>query len=235
MLQIAHLPKSTFYDHRNRLRRADRHAELKGAIRKTFEDAKGAYGHRRILAILRRQGRRVSKKTVLTLMRTLGLQCLVRRRKRYNSFRGEVGEAAENVLNRQFAAETAHTKWATDVTEFNIGSSKVYLSPILDLHDNRIISVTAGPSPSVKMVTDSLRMAIDTLSAGEKPLVHSDSETVRAGVFGFPDRYRMETRECWCREFPVFLTLTPIDDRVSFLGFVGSWEPPVRRYASPSG
>ncbi|WP_146143134.1 IS3 family transposase, partial [Halomonas sp. ND22Bw] len=73
LLQIAHLPKSTFYDHRNRLRRADRHAELKGAIRETFEDAKGAYGHRRILAILRRQGRRVSKKTVLTLMRTLGL------------------------------------------------------------------------------------------------------------------------------------------------------------------
>ena len=33
----------------------------------------------------------------------------------------------------------------------------------------------------------------------------------------------------------MFLTLTPIDDRVSFLGFVGSWEPPVRRYASPSG
>jgi putative transposase len=174
LLQIADLPRSTFYDHRNRLRHADRHAELKEAIRETFEDAKGAYGHRRILAVLRRQGRRVSKKTVLTLMRTLGLRCLVRRRKRYNSFRGEVGEAADNVLNRQFAAETAHTKWATDVTEFNIGSSKVYLSPILDLHDNRIISATAGPSPSVKMVTDSLRMAIDTLNAGEKPLVHSD-------------------------------------------------------------
>lgn len=107
-------------------------------------------------------------------MRALGLQCLVRRRKRYNSFRGEVGEAAENVLNRQFAAETAHTKWVTDVTEFNIANSKVYLSPILDLHDNRIISVTAGPSPSVKMVTDSLRMAIDTLNAEEKPLLHSE-------------------------------------------------------------
>ena len=116
----------------------------------------------------------MSKKTVLTLMRTLGLQCLVRRRKRYNSFRGEVGEAADNVLNRQFATEFRHTKRATDVTEFNIGNSKVYLSPILDLHDNRIISATAGPSPSVKMVTDSLRMAIDTLNAGEKPLVHSD-------------------------------------------------------------
>ncbi|WP_411742729.1 IS3 family transposase [Rhodococcus sp. IEGM 1366] len=119
--KIAHLPRSAFYDHRNRRRCVDRHAELKEAIRETFEDAKGAYGHRRILAILRRQGRRVSKKTVLTLMCTLGLQCLVRRRKRYNSFRGEVGEAADNVLNRQFATEFRHTEWATDLTEFNIG------------------------------------------------------------------------------------------------------------------
>lgn len=91
-----------------------------------------------------------------------------------HSFRGEVGEAADNVLNRQFAAETAHTKWATDVTEFTIGTSKIYLSPILDLYDNRVISATAGPSPSVKMVTDSLRTAINNLKPNEKPLVHSD-------------------------------------------------------------
>ncbi|WP_411194390.1 IS3 family transposase [Rhodococcus erythropolis] len=90
LLPIADLPGSTFCDHRNRLRRSDRHAELKEAIRETFEDAKGAYWHRRILAVLRWQGRRVSKKTVLTLMRALGLQCLVRRRKRCNPVRGEL-------------------------------------------------------------------------------------------------------------------------------------------------
>lgn len=88
-------------------------------------------------------------------------------------------------------------------------------------------------APSSRRVDESPRR--DQSGSGVRAAVHSDSETVRAGVFGFPDRYRMETRECWCREFPVFLTLTPIDDRVSFLGFVGSWEPPVRRYASPSG
>jgi putative transposase len=174
LLPIANLPRSTFYDHRNRYRRPDRHAELKEAIREAFEAANSAYGHRRILAILRRQGWRVSKKTVLKLMRALGLQCPVRRRKRYNSFRGEVGEAAENVLNRQFGTEFPQTKWATDVTEFNVGKSKVYLSPILDLYDNRVISAIAGPSPSVKMVTDSLRAAINTLQPNEKPLVHSD-------------------------------------------------------------
>src|SRR5690606_26199852 len=118
----------------------DRHAKLKEAIRQAYTDASGAYGHRRVLAILLRQGWRVSKKTVLKLMRALGLQCPVRRRKRYNSFRGELGEAADNVLNRQFATEARHTKWATDVTEFRVGNAKVYLSPILDLFDNRVVS-----------------------------------------------------------------------------------------------
>lgn len=136
--------------------------------------ARSAYGHRRVLAVLLRQGWTVSKKTVLKLMRGLGLQSPVRRRRRYNSFRGEVGKTAENLLNRQFQTETKHTKWATDVTEFTVGAAKVYVSPVLDLHDHRIVSVMAGPSPSVKMVTDSLRSAISTLSPGEKPLVHSD-------------------------------------------------------------
>ena len=80
-------------------------------------------------------------------MRELGLHCPVRRRKRYNSFRGEVGEAADNLLNRQFTTRFRHPKWATDVTEFYVGISKVYLSPIIDLRDNRIISATAEPSP----------------------------------------------------------------------------------------
>ena len=183
MLRLAGLPRSTFYDHRLRLNRSDTRAGIKEAIRGAFQEAKSAYGHRRIRAVLLRQGWTVSTKTVPKLMRELGLQCPVRRRTRYNSFRGEVGEASDTVLNRQFATESKHTKWVTDVTKFNIGTSKVYLSPVLDLHDNRVISATAGPSPSVKMVTDSLRMAIDTLTPGEKPLVHSDQ--------GFQDRHTL--------------------------------------------
>ena len=92
----------------------------------------------------------------------------------YNFFRGEAGEASDNVLNGQFETTLRHTESATDVTEFTFGSSNVYLSPIVDLRDNRDVSAMAGPAPSVKMVTDGLRVAIDTLSPGEKPLVHSD-------------------------------------------------------------
>ena len=174
LLQIAELPRSTFYDHRHRLSRSDTRAGIKEAIRGAFEAAKSAYGHRRVLAVLLRQGWQIAKKTVLKLMRELGLECPVPRRKRHNSLRGEVGEAADNLLNRQLATKSRHTKWVTDVTEFNIGTSKVYLSPVLDLYDNRVISATAGPSSSVKMFADSLHIAIDTLTRAEKPLIHSD-------------------------------------------------------------
>ena len=116
----------------------------------------------------------MSKKTVLKEMHSLGLECLVRRRKRYNSYRGETGPTANNVLERKFNTSAPHTKWTTDVTEFRIGESTTYLSLIFDLYDNRVISAKAGPSPSVKMVTDSLQSALECLAPGEKPIVHSD-------------------------------------------------------------
>lgn len=174
LLKLAELPRSTFYDHWARLHLPDRHATLKMQIQQVFHDARGAYGHRRVRAMLLRQGVLASKKTVLSLMRMLGLRCQVRRRKRYNSFRGELGKAAGNILAREFKTETRHAKWATDVTEFRIGDSKAYLSLIMDLHDNRVVSGCAGPSPSVKMVTDGLHTAINSLSPGERPIVHSD-------------------------------------------------------------
>ena len=60
-LQISDLPRSTFYDHRRRLRRPDTKADIKEAISGAFDAAKSTYGHRRIRAVLLRQGWQVSK------------------------------------------------------------------------------------------------------------------------------------------------------------------------------
>ena len=134
-----------------------------------FTAANSTYGHRRIRAVLVRQGWQVSNKTVLKCKRETDLKCPVRRRRRHTSFQGELGQAAANALDRQFEVESQHTKWVTDVTEFSLGNTKVYVSPVLDLHDHRIISAMAGPSPSVKMVTDGLRLAIQTLQPMRSP------------------------------------------------------------------
>jgi putative transposase len=174
LLAVAGLARSTFFYHQARLTRPDPHAELKTAITEAFEAAHGRYGHRRIHIMLTRAGWQIAKKTVLTLMNTLGLVCKVRRPRKYRPWLGQTGTTAENVLNRKFTASAPDTKWVTDVTEFRIGDRKLYLSPIIDLFDRSVIAYTCGPSPTLELTNSSLRQAIATLPAAAAPLVHSD-------------------------------------------------------------
>ena len=62
------------------------------------------------------------------------------RMKKYRSYRGEVGSVASNLLARDFHAERPKQKWVTDVPEFSLFGSKLYLSPVLDLYNGEIIS-----------------------------------------------------------------------------------------------
>jgi putative transposase len=174
LLEVTGLARSTFFYHQARLRTPDPRQQLKTAITEVFETNHGRYGHRRIHAVLTRQGWTVAKKTVLKLMRSLRLACQVRRRKRYSSYRGEQGRIAANVLDRDFAAAEPNQKWVTDVTEFGVGDRKLYLSPVMDLFDRQIISYSISSSPNLELTNTSLRQALTTLEDGQRPLVHSD-------------------------------------------------------------
>jgi putative transposase len=177
LLAVAGLARSTFFYHQARIARTtpdDPHADLKEAVTEAFTRAHGRYGHRRVHAVLARQGHKVAKKTVLTLMRALGLVCKVRRRRPYMSWKGEVGTTAENILNREFTATEPNTKWVTDVTEFRVGTTKIYLSPIIDLFDRSVVSYSWSSSPDTELTNSSLRDAIATLGPRQTPLVHSD-------------------------------------------------------------
>ncbi|WP_439657403.1 IS3 family transposase [Lentzea sp. HUAS TT2] len=174
LLEVAGLARSTYFYHRARLTRPDPQAGLKAVITEVFNAARGRYGHRRIHTLLVRQGWRVAKKTVRTLMNALGLVCKVRRARRYRSWLGQPGTTAENVLNREFTAAAPDTKWVTDVTEFRIAGRTLYLSPVIDLFDRSVVAYACGLSPSLELTNSSLREAIATLPAGAAPLVHSD-------------------------------------------------------------
>lgn len=84
-------------------------------------------------------------------MKELGLVCRVRIKK-YHSHKGEVGKIAPNLLNKDFLAEKPNQKWVTDVTEFSLFGQKLYLSPILDLHNGYLVSYTISERPVLSMV-----------------------------------------------------------------------------------
>ena len=89
----------------------------------------------------------INHKTVLKLMKSLNFQGKQRRSK-YKSYKGEVGTVAPNILNRKFEATGEYEKLTTDVTEFSVCTEKVYLSPILDLYNNEIISYSISLTQS---------------------------------------------------------------------------------------
>ena len=174
LLACSGLPRSTYHDHRARGVGLDRYAFEREAVTRVFRENHGRYGYRRIALALRRQeGLCLSGKTVSKLMREQDLRCLVRRKK-YRSYKGEVGKTAPHLLLRDFAADRPGLKWVTDVTEFKVGADKVYLSPTIDLFNGEVISFSISSSPNMRMVLSMIDGALVGLGQGDRPILHSD-------------------------------------------------------------
>ena len=173
LLEIAQLPKATFYYHRKNQDRQDKYAQAKAEITAIFHENKGRYGYRRVTDELHNRGFNLNHKTVQRLMKELGLICRVRMKK-YRSYKGEQGKVANNELNREFRAEKPNQKWVTDVTEFRLFGQKIYLSPILDLFSGDIVTYTISDSPNLLMVTTMLEQAFQKIPDNTGLLLHSD-------------------------------------------------------------
>lgn len=173
LLKLVGLARSTYYYQVGVMEADDKGVELKAMIQAQFERHKGRYGYRRITAAIRQLGQHVNHKIVQRLMGELKLKSLVRPKK-YKSFKGDVGQAAANELNRQFEATAPNEKWTTDVTEFNVGGEKLYLSPVLDLYNREIVAFEMTRRPEFKLVTSMLTKAFAKLGLADKPMLHSD-------------------------------------------------------------
>ena len=155
------------------MRCTDKYEVAKTEIAAIYHENKGRYGYRRITTALDNRGIHLNHKTVQRLMKQLGLACCIRIKK-YRSYKGEVGKIAPNLLNRNFYAEKPNQKWVTDVTEFSLFGQKLYLSPILDLHNGYLVSYAIFDRPILSMVTTMLDKAFETIPDETGLILHSD-------------------------------------------------------------
>ena len=173
LLEVARLPRSTFYYHSKQQCKEDKYAQAKAEIAAIYHENKGRYGYRRITDELHNRKMYLNHKTVQRLMKEMGLICRVRMKK-YRSYKGEKGTTADNILDREFRAEKPNQKWVTDVTEFRLFGQKLYLSPILDLYSGDIVTYTLSDSPNLLMVTNMLEQAFELIPDDTKLLLQSD-------------------------------------------------------------
>jgi hypothetical protein len=73
LVEVADMPRSTYYYWEKRLNRPDKYAEVKKEILLVARLYTGPYAYRRITEDLMRKGIRHDPKTILRLMRELGL------------------------------------------------------------------------------------------------------------------------------------------------------------------
>ena len=136
-------------------------------------------GYRRIRDDLERyHGIKANDKRVLRICRKKGIRSTIKYSNNGCTRRAANPQfIAENVLNREFTAESPNQKWLTDVTEFKyytgIEVHKIYLSAILDLFDRRIVSYVIGDSNNNPLVFNTFDAAI-AANPGATPLCHSD-------------------------------------------------------------
>ncbi len=173
LLQLANIPRSTYYYWVKNRNRPDRDIEFKKLIQSIYDEHEGRYGYRRIRDELTNRGHKVNHKKVQRLMEELGLKSLVRMKK-YRSYKGTMGKIVPNILNRNFKAQKPNEKWITDITEFKLFGEKLYLSPILDLYNGEIITYTIGSRPVYSLVSTMLDQAIEKVTDKAKLLIHSD-------------------------------------------------------------
>jgi len=139
-----------------------------------YQESNGILGYRRMqISLKRRFSLHCNKKRIYRVMQAIGMKSVIRR-KRPNYVKSAPEIVAENILNRNFAAERLNEKWLTDVTEFKYGDGgKMYLSAILDLKDKSIVSYAIGHSNNNSLVFDTFDAAVQKYPDA-KPLFHSD-------------------------------------------------------------
>lgn len=181
--------RSTYYSQEAIERKPDKRAALRARVRAAFEESGRRYGSLSVWAALR-QGEgepvsardlapgdmetpvAVSEKVVREVMREEGLVPVqVKERRRHSSYRGELGERPANLPLREDGAHDFHADApgrlvVTDVTEFDLGGFKVYLSPVIDCHDGCPLAWRTSTRPDDELTAGSLEKALPLLEKG---------------------------------------------------------------------
>ena len=177
LLEAAGLARSSYYYALTHPQQPTR-AQLRPKVAQIFSRTPNGCGHRQVAMCLRaEEGERIADKTVLKIMREMGLRCGIRRERayhRYNSYKGSVGQSFDNIIGRDFKATGPWQKMGTDVTEFKLSFGKAYLAPVYDFASKEIVAHSISMHPNLAQQQEMLQILMDAKPAGAEPILHSD-------------------------------------------------------------
>jgi putative transposase len=177
LCKVLRVSRSGYYAWRDRppCQRQQRAVKLIEQIRVAHASGRGAYGSPRVTVELKAGGVAVCENTIAKYMRQMGLRSLIQRRFVPRTTDSDHPHpVAANLLDRQFQASSANTRWTCDITYVWTAQGWLYLAVVMDLFSRRIVGWSMTEHLRGELVSDALRMALRRRRPGADLLHHSD-------------------------------------------------------------
>ncbi|MCB1948593.1 MAG: IS3 family transposase [Nitrosomonas sp.] len=143
-------------------------------MKELFIQSRQSYGSRRLMKALRKEGFKIGRCRVRSLMKRLGI--VVKKKKRFviTTDSRHNFPVAENHLDRQFQPASKNQAWASDITYLWTTQGWVYLAVVIDLYSRRVVGWHCDKRMTQSLVIRALMMAINLRPQTKGLLHHSD-------------------------------------------------------------
>ena len=177
MCIVFHISRASFYHYFYYSNDTSRHkSQLLARISEIYYDSKRIYGAPRISAVLRKEGLRISTKTVSIYMNILGIKSIssLSFPKKKNSMSDSEKAKIKNLI-KNIDIIRPNQVWTTDITYIKTKEDGwVYLSSIIDLFSRKVIAWNIDYNMKKELVIQTLETAFKVRDYPTNVIIHSD-------------------------------------------------------------
>ena len=177
--KVLPIAPSTYYSHvakrvdpEKLSARAKRDRVLKPEIARVFAENFEVYGARKVWRQLQREDVDVARCTVERLMRSMGLQGVIRGKPVRTTISDKAGPCPLDHVNRQFNAPRPNMLWVSDFTYVATWTGFVYVAFVIDAYARRIVGWRVSRTAHAGFVLDALEQALHERRPLHRGLVH---------------------------------------------------------------
>ena len=165
--EVLPIAPSTYHTHAaqradpaRRSARARHDAALMPFIERVFDENFSVYGVRKVWRQLLREGHQVARCTVARLMKSLGLQGVIRGKPVRTTISDRATPCPLDHVNRQFMADRPNALWVSDFTYVSTWTGFVYVAFVIDTFARRIVGWRVSRTAHAGFVLDALEQAL---------------------------------------------------------------------------
>ena len=176
MCRVLGVSRSGYYAYLRRglSPRREENERLVARIREIWKSRRRVYGSPRITAELHSEGQPCGKNRIARLMRENGIRSLMKKRFRVTTRSNHRLPVAEDLVGRDFRADSFNKLWVSDITYIWTWEGWLYLAEVMDIHNREIVGWALEDRLTKDLVVQAAGNSLRTRTPQAGLIFHSD-------------------------------------------------------------